>query len=114
MTIMKIGEFELRNVSYIDDSVPTTHDMEIVKWGKRNGNKYCYTIATFNENGEIVSCMDQLFKTIRDDENSEAAILSRVMYEKGIEDAILAISKMAEVASIIINCSELVPIYSSD
>ena len=97
---MKIGEFELRNVSYIDDSVPTTHDMEIVKWGKRNGNKYCYTIATFNENGEIVSCMDQLFKTIRDDENSEAAIL--------------AISKMAEVASIIINCSELVPIYSSD
>ena len=100
MTIMKIGEFELRNVSYIDDSVPTTHDMEIVKWGKRNGNKYCYTIATFNENGEIVSCMDQLFKTIRDDENSEAAIL--------------AISKMAEVASIIINCSELVPIYSSD
>ena len=100
MTIMKIGEFELRNVSYIDDSVPTTHDMEIVKWEKRNGNKYCYTIATFNENGEIVSCMDRLFKTIRDDENSEAAIL--------------AISKMAEVASIIINCSELVPIYSSD
>ena len=100
MTIMKIGEFELRNVSYIDDSVPTTHDIEIVKWEKRNGSKYCYTIATFNENGEIVSCMDRLFKTIRDDENSEAAIL--------------AISKMAEVASTIINCSELVPIYSSD
>ena len=100
MTIMKIGEFELRNVSYIDDSVPTTHDIEIVKWEKRNGSKYCYTIATFNENGEIVSCMDRLFKAISDDENSEAAIL--------------AISKMAEVASIIINCSELVPIYSSD
>ena len=100
MTIMKIGEFELRNVSYIDDSVPTTHDIEIVKWEERNGHEYCYTIATFNENGEIVSCMDRLFKAISDDENIEAAIL--------------AISKMAEVASIIINCSELVPIYSSD
>ena len=100
MTIMKIGKFELRNVAYIDDSVPTTHDIEIVKWEERNGHEYCYTIATFNENGEIVSCMDRLFKAISDDENSEAAIL--------------AISKMAEVASIIINCSELVPIYSSD
>ena len=100
MTIMKIGEFELRNVSYIDDSVPTTHDIEIVKWEERSGHEYCYTIATFNENGEIVSCMDRLFKAISDDENIEAAIL--------------AISKMAEVASIIINCSELVPIYSSD
>ena len=100
MTIMRIGEFELRNVAYIDNSVPTTHDLEIVKWKERNGSKYCYTIATFNENGEIVSCMDRLFKTISEDENSEAAIL--------------AISKMAEVASIIINCSELVPIYSSD
>ena len=97
---MKIGKFELRNVAYIDDSVPTTHDIEIVKWEERNGHEYCYTIATFNENGEIVSCMDRLFKAISDDENSEAAIL--------------AISKMAEVASIIINCSELVPIYSSD
>ena len=100
MTIMKIGEFELRNVSYIDDSVPTTHDLEIVKWEERNGHEYCYTIATFNENGEIVSCMDRLFKTISADENSEAAIL--------------AISKMAEVASIIINCSELVPVYGAD
>ena len=100
MTIMRIGEFELRNVAYIDDSVPTTHDIEIVKWEKRNGSKYCYTIAAFNENGEIVSCVDRLFKTISADENSEAAIL--------------AISKMAEVASTIINYSELVPIYSAE
>lgn len=100
MTIMKIGEFELRNVSYIDDSVPTTHDLEIVKWEERNESKYCYTIATFNENGEIVSCMDRLFKTISADENSEAAIL--------------AISKMADVALTIINCSELVPVYSAE
>ena len=97
---MRIGEFELRNVSYIDDSVPTTHDIEIVKWEKRNGSKYCYTIATFNENGEIVSCMDRLFKAISDDENSEAAIL--------------AISGMAEVASTIINCSDPVPAHSSN
>lgn len=100
MTIMKIGEFELRNVAYIDNSVPTTHDLEIVKWEERNGNKYCYTIATFNENGEIVSYMDRLFKTISADENSEAAIL--------------AISKMADVALTIINCSELVPVYSAE
>ena len=100
MTIMRIGEFELRNATYIDDRVPTTHDLEIVKWEERNGSKYCYTIATFNENGEIVSCMDQLFKTISADENSEAAIL--------------AISKMADVALIIINCSELVPAYSAE
>lgn len=100
MTIMRIGEFELRNAAYIDDRVPTTHDLEIVKWKERNGQEYCYTIATFNKKGEIVSCMDRLFKTIRDDENSEAAIL--------------AISKMAEVALIIINCSELVPVYSAE
>ena len=100
MTIMRIGKFELRNVAYIDNSVPTTHDLEIVKWKERNGDEYCYTIATFNENGEIVSCMDQLFKTISADENSEAAIL--------------AISKMADVALIIINCSELVPAYSAE
>ena len=100
MTIMRIGEFELRNVAYIDNSVPTTHDLEIVKWKERNGSKYCYTIATFNENGEIVSYMDRLFKTISADENSEAAIL--------------AISKMADVALTIINCSELVPAYSAE
>ena len=100
MTIMRIGKFELRNVAYIDNSVPTTHDLEIVKWEERNGSKYCYTIATLNENGEIVSYMDRLFKTISADENSEAAIL--------------AISKMADVALTIINCSELVPVYSAE
>ena len=100
MTIMRIGEFELRNVAYIDNSVPTTHNLEIVKWEERNGHEYCYTIATFNKKGEIVSCMDRLFKTISADENSEAAIL--------------AISKMADVALTIINCSELVPAYSAD
>ena len=55
MTIMRIGEFELRNATYIDDRVPTTHDLEIVKWKERNGDEYCYTIATFNKRGEIVS-----------------------------------------------------------
>lgn len=100
MTIMKIGEFELRNRTYIDDRVPTTHNLEIVKWEERNGHEYCYTIATFNENGEIVSCMDRLFKAINDDENIEAAIL--------------AISKMADVASTIINCSNPVPAYSAE
>ena len=100
MTIMKIGEFELRNATYIDDGVPTTHDLEIVKWKERNGQEYCYTIATFNKRGEIVSCMDRLFKAISDDENIEAAIL--------------AISGMAEVASTIINCSDPVPIHSSN
>ena len=100
MTIMRIGEFELTNVAYIDDRVPTTHDLEIVKWEERNGHNYCYTIATFNERGEIVSCMDRLFKAINIGENSEAAIL--------------AISGMAEVASTIINCSEPVPVYGAE
>ena len=100
MTIMKIDEFELRNVSYIDDSVPTTHDLEIVKWKERNGDEYCYTIATFNKKGEIVSCMDRLFKVINTCENSE--------------DAILVISRMAEVAATIINCSDPVPVHSSN
>lgn len=100
MTIMRIGKFGLRNITYIDDRVPTTHDLEIVKWEERNEHEYCYTIATFNENGEIVSCMDRLFKAISDDENSEAAIL--------------AISKMADVASTIINCSNPVPAYSAE
>ena len=100
MTIMRIGEFELRNSNYIDDRVPTTHDLEIVKWKERNGHKYCYTIATFNKRGEIVSCMDQLFKAISANENSEAAIL--------------AIIKMADVASTIINFSNPVPAYSAE
>ena len=100
MTIMRIGEFELRNSTYIDDRVPTTHDLEIVKWKERNGDEYCYTIATFNKRGEIVSYMDRLFKAINICENSEAAIL--------------AISKMADVALIIINYSELVPVYSAE
>ena len=100
MTIMRIGEFELRNATYIDDRVPTTHDLEIVKWKERNGDEYCYTIATFNKRGEIVSYMDRLFKAINIGENSEAAIL--------------AISGMTEVASTIINCSELVPVYSAE
>lgn len=100
MTIMRIGEFELRNATYIDDRVPTTHDLEIVKWKERNGDEYCYTIATFNKRGEIVSCMDRLFKAINIGENSEAAIL--------------AISGMAEVASTIINCSDPVPVNSSN
>ena len=100
MTIMRIGEFELRNSNYIDDRVPTTHDLEIVKWKERNGDEYCYTIATFNKRGEIVSYMDRLFKAINIGENSEAAIL--------------AISKMADVALTIINCSELVPVYSAE
>lgn len=97
MTIMRIGEFELRNITYIDDRVPTTHNLEIVKWEERNGHEYCYTIATFNENGEIVSCMDRLFKAIGTD-----------------EAAILAISKMADVALTIINCSNPVPAYSAE
>lgn len=100
MTIMRIGEFELRNATYIDDRVPTTHDLEIVKWKERNGDEYCYTIATFNKRGEIVSYMDRLFKAINIGENSEAAIL--------------AISGMAEVASTIINCSEPVPVNTSN
>ena len=99
MTIMRIGEFELRNVNYIDNRVPTNHDLEIVKWEKHNGDDYCYTIATFNENGEIVSCMDRLFKVISAAENCTSAIL--------------AISGMAEVASTVINCSEPVPAYSA-
>ena len=98
MTIMRIGEFELRNSTQTDDRVPTTHDLEIVKWKERNGDEYCYTIATFNKRGEIVSYMDRLFKAINICENSEAAIL--------------AISGMAEVASTIINCSEPVPIHT--
>ena len=100
MTIMRIGEFELRNSTYIDDRVPTTHNLEIIKWKERNGHEYCYTIATFNENGEIVSCMDRLFKAINICENSEGAIL--------------VISRMAEVAATIINCSEPVPAYSAE
>ena len=100
MTIMRIGEFELRNSTYIDDRVPTTHDLEIVKWKERNGDEYCYTIATFNKRGEIVSYMDRLFKAISADEN--------------IESAILAINGMVEVASTIISCSNPVPAYSAE
>lgn len=70
-TIARIGNFELRRKSFLCEHTYTTHEIEIVKWGKHGDNsyqnEYCFTIASFNERGEIVSCGDRLLIYITED-----------------------------------------------
>ena len=75
-TIARIGNFELRRKSFLCEHTYTTHEIEIVKWDKygdsslavpRYQEEYCFTIADFNEKGEIVSCGDRLLTYINED-----------------------------------------------
>lgn len=75
-TIARIGNFELRRESFLCEHTYTTHEIEIVKWGRhgdgllavpRHQEEYCFTIASFNEKGEIVSCGDRLLTYIVED-----------------------------------------------
>lgn len=75
-TIARIGNFELRRKSFFCEHTYTTHEIEIVKWDKYGDSslavpkyqeEYCFTIADFNEKGEIVSCGDRLLTYIVED-----------------------------------------------
>lgn len=67
LTIARIGEFELRYKTYIVEHEYTTHDIEIVKWDKMSNDdkEYCYTIASFGKEGNLVECGNRLLKAIR-------------------------------------------------
>lgn len=75
-TIARIGNFGLCRKSFFCEHTYTTHEIEIIKWDKygdssfavpRHQEEYCFTIADFNEKGEIVSCGDRLLTYIVED-----------------------------------------------
>ena len=60
MVIAQSGEFKLNLKVYICDHEYMTHDIEIC-----HHEEGCnYTIASFNDNGELVSCGDRLMNAI--------------------------------------------------
>lgn len=66
MVIARKDCLELRHKSFIDDRTPTTHDIEIVRWVDAE-RPYCYTIASFNTAGDIMSCGDRLMRVLCED-----------------------------------------------
>jgi hypothetical protein len=67
-TIARIRNVELRRKTFLCEHTYTTHEMEIVMWDRRtDGIDYCFTIASFNQEGEIVSCGNRLLTYISDD-----------------------------------------------
>ena len=75
-TIARIRNFELRRKSFLCEHTYTTHEIEIIRWGRPGDRslavpqyqeEYCFTIANFNEKGEIVSCGDRLLTYIAED-----------------------------------------------
>ena len=85
-TIARIGDFALRTKQYLGDKIPTTHDIEIVQWTP----KYCYTIADFNDDGEIVSCGNRLLEALIED-----------------FDCVGCVSQLAEIAYMILNSDDV-------
>ena len=67
--IAQIRNFSLRRQVYLVEHKYTTHDIEIVKIenNSTNNKPYCYTIASFNEAGELCSCGSRLLENIETD-----------------------------------------------
>ena len=90
-TIARIRNVELRRKTFLWKHTYTTHEIEIVMWDKRtDGKDYCFTIADFNEEGEIVSCGNRLLTYINED------------FE--------AVQQLADIAASIIECTDNVEI----
>ena len=90
-TIARIRNVELRRKTFICEHIYTTHEMEIVMWDRLpDGKDYCFTIADFNEKGEIVSCGNRLLTYISDD--------------------LEAVQQLADIAGHIIECTDNVEI----
>lgn len=66
MIIAKFDDFELRVKNYLGEHEYLTNDIEICK--RNNTNNSIYTIASFNDKGEVVSCGDRLFRCIETEE----------------------------------------------
>lgn len=60
MMIARIDNFALRHKTFLGEHTYSTHDIEIVKYQGES----CYTIASFNEDGEIVSCCSRLMNSM--------------------------------------------------
>lgn len=77
MTIARIDNFALRHKTYLGEHTYSTHDIEIVKYQSET----CYTIASFNEDGEITSCCDRLLESMGCVDDLDAIkTLSRIAY----------------------------------
>lgn len=63
MTLARCGQFELRHKNFVGEHKYTTHDIEICRY-TNYGN--CYTIADFNEDGDLVSLGERLLDSIED------------------------------------------------
>lgn len=72
--ISQIRNFSLRRQVYLVEHKYTTHDIEIVKIenNSTNNKPYCYTIANFNEDGELCSCGSRLLENIETEEDLKA------------------------------------------
>lgn len=72
--IAQIRNFSLRRQVYLVEHKYTTHDIEIVKIenNSTNNKPYCYTIASFNEDGELCSCGSRLLENIETEEDLKA------------------------------------------
>lgn len=66
MLIARKGMFGLETETYLGEHTYNTHELDIIKFYINNADdkEYCFVIASFNKNGEIVSCGDRLFKEI--------------------------------------------------
>lgn len=66
MIIAKCGNFLLTHKTYLNDVAPTTHNIEIRKQPP-TGNQF--TIADFDSEGQIRSCLDRLLTEIDNEED---------------------------------------------
>lgn len=96
--IAQIRNFSLRRQVYLVEHKYTTHDIEIVKIenNSTNNKPYCYTIASFNEDGELYSCGSRLFENIE------------------TEDDLKAIKELEEIGRRIISTEEVETDYISE
>ena len=79
MTIARIGKFALRHKTFINRKNINTHEIEIVRF---YGEKLdvCYTIASFNEAGEIVSCGNRLLDGVTVEDIEIIKTLANIAY----------------------------------
>lgn len=66
MLIARKGMFGLETATFLGEHTYNTHELNIIKFyvNDAGDKEYCFVIASFNEEGEIVSCGDRLFKEI--------------------------------------------------
>ena len=81
--IARIGHYALRQKNYLFEHTYTTHEIEIVRYDTReDGQEYCYTIAGFNQEGELISYGNRLIEDLRMNPNAVEIvyILANIAY----------------------------------